>query len=309
MKLTIFVAVLIVVFQTIYLFAPFAVLFDLFLRPIFFFALAAVVFQKTKYDIVPLGPIETQRSDFEARLRYVLFLGFLIFAAVLFYNVGADIWERIWIVGSMFATGEYIRFKLAQVSGRDIRVVILLSFALGYGYLLNLRELIWYEDIRGYLIHGVLPVVLLGALTSYYATKSDSVQAVSFFKLTALWVTGIVVAFSLGAFVYYPKVMHSDSMSESLERGSLVILRRIPENLHLREGDVIHFASSDTQILHRIVQYEYRNSERHFITRGDSNQENDPNPITQDDIIGIALTHLPFAGYPSIFINELFARV
>ncbi|GIW69487.1 MAG: hypothetical protein KatS3mg101_0234 [Patescibacteria group bacterium] len=107
--------------------------------------------------------------------------------------------------------------------------------------------------------------------------------------MTGRYYTLILIALViLAAYVGGIKTLYvkSDSMEPYIRKGDIVIV--IPAR-RLKIGDIAAFKKNNTYITHRIV--EIRNDL--FITKGDNNQNEDPYPIVQKEIVGKAVFSLP----------------
>lgn len=97
---------------------------------------------------------------------------------------------------------------------------------------------------------------------------------------------------------YQMYIVLSSSMNPEFDTGSLAFVREIPPE-QVVVGDVITFrrsADTDTLITHRVVEISREDGLR-FITRGDANDINDPNPVLADNVIGRVTGSLPYLGY------------
>ncbi len=93
-------------------------------------------------------------------------------------------------------------------------------------------------------------------------------------------------------------IVLSGSMNPEFDTGSLAFVREV-EPLQLMEGDIITFESPSNQAsltTHRIVEIQ-RDDGLKFITRGDANNVNDPNPVPADNVVGIVTGTVPYVGY------------
>lgn len=99
---------------------------------------------------------------------------------------------------------------------------------------------------------------------------------------------------SLAGYQLYRVV--SGSMSPAIKTGSVVLVRSVdPEDI--RVGDVITYRGpvTDQLITHRVA--EILPGKLSFVTRGDANSVNDPNPIEASQIVGKVDGNIPFLGY------------
>ncbi len=103
---------------------------------------------------------------------------------------------------------------------------------------------------------------------------------------------------------YQIYIVLSGSMSPEFDTGSLAFVReKEPEQLVV--GDIITFKSPndpDSLTTHRIVEIQ-REDGLSFITRGDANNVNDPNPVPEDNVVGIVTGSVPYVGYLLSFVQ------
>ncbi len=93
-------------------------------------------------------------------------------------------------------------------------------------------------------------------------------------------------------------VVLSGSMNPAFSTGSLAFVCPIePENVKV--GDIITFKSSPvgkTLTTHRVVEIDGEDG-LSFVTRGDANRVNDPNPVPAENVIGKVNGAIPYLGY------------
>jgi signal peptidase len=86
-------------------------------------------------------------------------------------------------------------------------------------------------------------------------------------------------------------------MEPSIQTGSLVVIK--PETDY-KVGDVITFGE-DTRVAipttHRIFSISEKNGDTYYTTKGDANNEPDPNEVNRRDVIGRVLVSVPYAGF------------
>jgi len=90
----------------------------------------------------------------------------------------------------------------------------------------------------------------------------------------------------------------SGSMEPELGVGGLVVIRPVTPQT-LTTGDVISFKipGIDTPICHRVIDIRETDDDLLFQTKGDANEEPDPNLIRAQDVNGKAVFYLPYVGY------------
>ena len=103
---------------------------------------------------------------------------------------------------------------------------------------------------------------------------------------------------------YQMYIVLSGSMSPEFDTGSLAFVRET-ETDQLGVGDIITYrsqADSDSLTTHRIVEVQ-TNERTQFITRGDANTVNDPNPVPAENIVGEVTGSVPYLGYIFSFVQ------
>lgn len=101
----------------------------------------------------------------------------------------------------------------------------------------------------------------------------------------------------------YALVVLSGSMSPQIGTGSVVFVKPTDAG-EIKKGDVITFtgfAGSDTLTTHRVVGISRKADGLEFITKGDANRVNDPNPISDRNLIGRVSFSIPYLGYLTVF--------
>lgn len=105
-----------------------------------------------------------------------------------------------------------------------------------------------------------------------------------------------------------PMVVLSGSMSgdqeDRIEIGDLIFISEAdPEKLEV--GDIIAFMSGKTTVTHRITAVTVaENGERLFTTKGDANNAEDTDPVTEDQLIGIYRVRIPKVGDFALFLQQ-----
>jgi len=124
---------------------------------------------------------------------------------------------------------------------------------------------------------------------------------ISVFIIPALALS-LFLAFNLRAFTYFPAVVISGSMTGTIDKGSVVFVRKISEKdvfKTVQIGDVIYFKHNDKEWMHRVIDFDYNeNGERVYITKGDANPITDASYVEANQILGMVKTYIPYIGYP-----------
>jgi len=94
-------------------------------------------------------------------------------------------------------------------------------------------------------------------------------------------------------------VVQSDSMSPAIGAGSVVYVNDVSP-ADISQGDVITYrsvASDSNRVTHRVVGVVEENDERRFRTKGDANEDPDPELVSSSQIVGRVSFHVPYVGY------------
>ena len=117
----------------------------------------------------------------------------------------------------------------------------------------------------------------------------------------------ILVYFVSGYFKYYAIAIASNSMYPTFERGSVAIIKKIDEDYsELDVGEIIAYHYENKIIAHRIAKITEINGKKYFYTKGDANNSLDNYVIGEEMIMGTINHYIPFIGYPTVLLNELF---
>ena len=111
----------------------------------------------------------------------------------------------------------------------------------------------------------------------------------------------------------------SFSMKNGFNIGDAMILYK-KDVEDIKKGDIIVFMMTIYQdqntimqkpIIHRVVDINYRNEQYFFTTKGDWNPSSDyrETKIRYDQIEGVAVLKIPFAGYPKYFLSKLLGQL
>lgn len=120
--------------------------------------------------------------------------------------------------------------------------------------------------------------------------------------------TVIVVYFTSGYFKFQALAIASGSMTPSINKGDIVIFEKIKDDAGieaLEKNQVLVFEHSGVVVVHRIVNIEEIKGEYYFYTKGDANNADDNYAITKDMIVGVVKFRIPFAGLPTVWLNEM----
>lgn len=116
----------------------------------------------------------------------------------------------------------------------------------------------------------------------------------------------ITIALTSGVFKYYALAIGSDSMNPKIKKGDIVIVEKITQDNigSLKVGEVLVYKYNDIVVVHRIIKMEKINDNYYFRTKGDNNNTEDAWTIDQVSVVGKAVTMIPYAGIPTVWLSE-----
>ncbi len=102
------------------------------------------------------------------------------------------------------------------------------------------------------------------------------------------------------------KIVKSGSMEPTIKTGAVVIVKPLAIESY-QVGDIVTFGEDTTRQIpttHRIVSVETVENRIAFMTKGDANEEADPQQVPADEVIGKVIFNVPFAGYILDFARQ-----
>lgn len=113
--------------------------------------------------------------------------------------------------------------------------------------------------------------------------------------IIALAIVGILfLHFMPGWGLYFVK---SGSMVPTISPGDLVITRPAGE---IHPGSIVTFDQGETVVTHRVLEM----SGGMLRTKGDANEDADPDPLPVERVQGVYLFHVPKLGYINSFVSD-----
>lgn len=147
------------------------------------------------------------------------------------------------------------------------------------------------------------------------------------FKKIILFIVNIITMFLLAIFIialiflvkskttpnHIPSVMGyrlmtvlSGSMKPLLEPGDIILIRTV-NHRNIRVGDVVTYKIKQSLLVtHRITHINKKSNELMFKTKGDANNVEDENVVSQSQLIGLMIFCIPYGGYIAQFIRTPF---
>ena len=99
-----------------------------------------------------------------------------------------------------------------------------------------------------------------------------------------------------GVFGYKAFNITTNSMEPNINKGDIIITKKVKNADKLKKGDVISFKQDGEVITHRIIEITETNGEKRFITKGDNNNIPDLEKIQFSQIEGVKVISIPYLG-------------
>lgn len=114
----------------------------------------------------------------------------------------------------------------------------------------------------------------------------------------------MMICFFAGILPLCPTVILTGSMEPQIEPGDMVIVTKMGLS-NLAEGDIIQFSRDGCQIVHRIKELQKDGDGNiSYITKGDANNTEDMDAVSEDDVVGKVILRIPKAGRFSIWLRS-----
>ena len=161
-----------------------------------------------------------------------------------------------------------------------------------------------------------LPIIIYLFIDALYEKKVRYAlgNTSRFWKIASAILTAIVIVIMVGTvmlvsnqFKYGSLVIATESMTGELNKGDVVMFERYDDQI-IEEGQIIVFEKRGSMIVHRVVEIEIINGVARYYTKGDANEDNDEGFITNAEIVGVTSVKLPYFGYPTLWMRNLFKR-
>lgn len=118
------------------------------------------------------------------------------------------------------------------------------------------------------------------------------------------------VCFMLGIFPYEPIAILSNSMTPTFSRGDILIFKKLKEEelAEIELNTIIVYQIENQNVAHRIVNKVEKNKETFYQTKGDKNNVEDRNLVGTNQIKGVYVFSIKYAGFPSVWLYEYFHK-
>ena len=196
----------------------------------------------------------------------------------------------------------------AKVSGYKSAIIYSLVIGL-YTYVLPI-----IPDLSEYLtslVRFLLPIIILYRIILTVKNEDDEKLTRDYNKkdyvslALAVLITATLVYFSSGYFKYYAIAIATGSMSPTINRGDVVIIKKTTDLDSINIGDVLVYDYHNHLIVHRLTNKIKVDNKYYFYTKGDANKDEDSYAIEEDMVIGTTSIRIPYLGLPTVWLNEL----
>ena len=114
----------------------------------------------------------------------------------------------------------------------------------------------------------------------------------------------VISFFTAGLFNTFPTVLVSGSMSPTINRGDVVVIKKVESDDEIYIDDVIIFNAGEFDVVHRVVDIYYENGVKKYITKGDNNKLTDNLDIEIKNIGGVVIAKIPYIGLPRLMLDS-----
>ncbi|MBE6160329.1 MAG: signal peptidase I [Lactobacillales bacterium] len=254
------------------------------------------------------------------KLFYVLTTILFILIEINFYN-----FENNFVSGE--SGFKYISSILLPIIVRNI-LFTYLTLECGFEAVLAYRMPIMFAniilpifpDLNWFIIalyELVLPFVCFIVINYMHTKKQERISRRRIRKqnpiknVPFILVLFLFVGFVAGFFKYMPIAVMSNSMSNVINRGDMVVVEKLSkkEVKNLKKQDIIEYNLDGDVIIHRIIEVQkQKDGSVRFITMGDNNTAPDNKPVKQDQVMGKVKFKVSYIGYPVVYLNDFFQK-
>lgn len=117
----------------------------------------------------------------------------------------------------------------------------------------------------------------------------------------------IMVILISGVFKYQLIAIMTGSMSPVYNRGDAVFINK-KDAKDIKVGEILAFNLGPGIVTHRVINIDEKNGVFTFTTKGDANDTADQFIITNKNVIGTVDYVIKYAGFPTVWVTELFER-
>ena len=163
------------------------------------------------------------------------------------------------------------------------------------------------------ILRTIYPYIIYVILDFTYSNKKKSVAYTD--KRKAIVGKIIVCAMAVMLtmliscqFQYGVLVIATGSMTGTINKGDAMIYTEYNGTDNIEVGQIIIFKDDARKVIHRVIDVTNVNGQYRYITKGDANNGQDEGYRTKSDIVGLYLARVPYAGYPSLWLRDIFTN-
>lgn len=114
----------------------------------------------------------------------------------------------------------------------------------------------------------------------------------------------LAIWFAIGIFPIKPIAIATGSMEPELKVGDVAIIKKCNAN-DIQEGDIIEYKMEGYTVVHRVKNKVQKKGQYIFTTKGDNNDQEDRDPVSEEQLIGKVIFKIKYIGFPAIFLHNL----
>lgn len=138
--------------------------------------------------------------------------------------------------------------------------------------------------------------------------KEQKSRVINYILIPMFLIISILITMLVSCkFKYGIMVIGSGSMAGTINKGDITIFEQYT-NQEINEEDILIFNKNNIITVHRVISIQELQNTCRYYTKGDANQSPDNGYIENKDIIGIYKMKIPYLGYPTLFIRDIFEK-
>ncbi len=211
---------------------------------------------------------------------------------------------------SILPTISYNLYATYTSMNAGYKSILIYGIIIGiYGYILPIVPNA--DEYLTSLVRFLLPAILLFRVYNTVKNESDEKIIREYNKkdyiglAVSILIVAVLVYFSSGYFKYHAIAIATGSMSPSINRGDVVIVKKTSDYDSIQEGEVIAYDYHNVLVVHRLSKKIKVDDEYFFYSRGDANEDEDNYIVKQDMIEGVVKYRIPLLGMPTVWLNEM----
>lgn len=161
------------------------------------------------------------------------------------------------------------------------------------------------------MINIIFPLILLMYIR-YYIYKKDrfhfnkiQIESNNPFGLIVFSILFVMLIwFTLGILPIKPVGILTASMYPEIKVGDAVIIEKCDAN-DIALQDVIEYEMEGYTVIHRVLNKYTKDGEIFFTTKGDNNEDADPMPVSEEQLVGKAIFKIPYIAMPSVWLHSI----